>query len=263
MPRKISTGKTGGPLLGTLSTISTTISPNLDNTNIVLSPTGSGETNVVGNLDITNGAAIKFSDDAGSNFVSLTAPATVASNVSITLPASSGTNGQIIQTDSSGNLSFVDVRLPVTNNTVSGTVHYPMLTTNTSGFETDIVTSSSKLEFTPSTGTLAVDNVSVENALTAQTITETSSIVLKDNITPLENAIDKLVKLKPVTYTRKSNGETESGLIAEQVADVIPELVQRDSNGNPQTVAYSRLTAYLIQAVQALSEEVHKLSSRG
>lgn len=262
MPRKISTGITGGPVLGTLATFNTTISPNIDNQNIVLSPRGTGETHIVGNLDITDGATVKFSDDDGSNYVGLSSPSSLAGNVNLTLPGTSGTNGQVIQVNSSGELSFIDVRLPVANNTISATVHYPMLTTNTSGFETDIITSSSKLEFQPSTGTLTVDNVTVDSALTAGTITETSSITLKENVVPLKNAIDRILKLKPVTYTRKSTGETETGLIAEQVADIMPEVVQLDAQGRPQTIAYSRLTAYLIEAVQTLTQELQNLSAR-
>ena len=44
--------------------------------------------------------------DNGTNYIELTAPASVASNVTFTLPAADGTSGQVIQTDGSGTLSF-------------------------------------------------------------------------------------------------------------------------------------------------------------
>jgi hypothetical protein len=44
--------------------------------------------------------------DNGTNYIELTAPASVASNVTFTLPAADGTSGQVIQTDGSGALSF-------------------------------------------------------------------------------------------------------------------------------------------------------------
>ena len=262
MPRKISTGLTGGPILGTLNTQTNIISPNVQNTSIIISPTGTGETQIESHLEMTNGFSVKFSDSDGSNYIALKAPSTVASNVTFNLPTADGTSGQIIQTDASGNLSFVDVRLPVTDNTVSASTFYPMLSDQTSGNENAIVVSSSKLSFVPSTGTLTANNVTVTTALQAGTITETSSLALKENINPVENAIDKILQLNPVTYTRKETGEIETGLIAEQVASVLPEVVQRDEEGNPKTIAYSRLTAYLIQAVQVLTNEIKELSNK-
>ena len=47
-----------------------------------------------------------FYDADRSNTVTLTAPATVASNLVFRLPAADGTAGQAIVTDASGNLSF-------------------------------------------------------------------------------------------------------------------------------------------------------------
>jgi hypothetical protein len=54
------------------------------------------------------GANLKLYEDTdnGTNYVSLKAPNTIASNVTFTLPAADGTNGQAVVTDGSGNLSF-------------------------------------------------------------------------------------------------------------------------------------------------------------
>ena len=54
------------------------------------------------------GANLKLYEDTdnGTNYVSLKASDTIASNVTFTLPAADGTNGQVLQTNGSGTLSF-------------------------------------------------------------------------------------------------------------------------------------------------------------
>ena len=57
----------------------------------------------------------------------------------------------------------------------------------------------------------------------------------------------------------KSNNEPSIGMIAEEVNEIFPELVNRDDNGNPQAMSYSRMTAVLLEAVKELTEEVKEL----
>mgnify|MGYP000394294023 FL=1 len=83
-------------------------------------------------------------------------------------------------------------------------------------------------------------------------ITETSSIALKDNVVPLNSGLEKILQLNPVSYDRKSTGDREFGLVAEDVAGVMPELVSFDGEGNPVGVNYSRLSVLLIQALKEL-----------
>jgi hypothetical protein len=108
--------------------------------------------------------------------------------------------------------------------------------------------STSALTFQPSTGTF-----------TATAIVESSSIVLKENITPIENALDSILKLSGVTYDRRDTQVHEAGLIAEWVNEVIPELVTKDSEGNAIGIKYSKLSAYLIEAVKSLKEQIDEL----
>lgn len=95
------------------------------------------------------------------------------------------------------------------------------------------------------------------------TITETSSIALKENINPIENALDSITQLLGVTYDRKDGTtKNEAGLIAEDVDRVIPSVVARDANGNPIGINYSRLSAYLIEAVKSLKTEIDQLKGK-
>jgi hypothetical protein len=72
------------------------------------------DTSLLYNLEVSaqvaaNGAAVKLyeASDNGTNYVSLAVNSTLASNVTFTLPTSNGTNGYVLQTDGSGNTSWV------------------------------------------------------------------------------------------------------------------------------------------------------------
>jgi len=64
----------------------------------------------------TAGAELRIPEDTdnGTNYVSLKAPDTIASNLTLTLPSTDGTSGQALTTDGSGNLTFGDVASDLT-----------------------------------------------------------------------------------------------------------------------------------------------------
>jgi hypothetical protein len=116
---------------------------------------------------------------------------------------------------------------------------------------------------TTTSGTLVVTGgVGISGQLTATTLVETSSIVFKENVNPINNALELVMQLAGVTYDRKDNKEHEAGLIAEQVYKIIPDLVSLDANGKPHGIKYTKLTAYLIESVKTLNEEIKKMKSR-
>ena len=124
---------------------------------------------------------------------------------------------------------------------------------------TDNVTSS-----TTTSGTLVVTGgVGISGQVTATTVSETSSIAFKQNVMPLTNALDAILQLVGVTYDRK-DGETknEVGLIAEEVYKVAPNLVTLDSDGNPYGLYYTKITAYLIESIKSLKQELDELKGR-
>lgn len=93
-------------------------------------------------------------------------------------------------------------------------------------------------------------------------LTESSSLKLKENVETSEGNLEKVVNLRPVTYNKIGSQTTELGLIAEEVAEVYPEFVQYDENGEPIGVNYSRLTAALIGAVKELTNQVQELNKK-
>jgi hypothetical protein len=99
------------------------------------------------------------------------------------------------------------------------------------------------------------------NLTVVGTITEQSSIVYKENITPIVGALDLVKQLEGVTYDRRNGlAKNEAGLIAEAVDKVLPNIVKHDENGNPEGINYTKLTAYLIEAVKELTAKVDRLS---
>lgn len=124
---------------------------------------------------------------------------------------------------------------------------------------TDGVTST-----TTGTGTLVVTGgVGVSGQVTCATLVETSSITFKENVNPLQDALDKIIQLTGVIYDRKDGTSfNEAGLIAEDVNRIIPELVTKDANGNPYGVKYTKVVAYLVESIKSLHNEIVELKSK-
>jgi hypothetical protein len=84
-----------------------------------------------------------------------------------------------------------------------------------------------------------------------------SSRRFKTDIQTLPNALDKVEKLRGVSYTLKATGRHEIGVIAEEVGKVVPEIVQYEENGvDARSVDYTRLTALLIEATKQQQAEI-------
>jgi hypothetical protein len=78
--------------------------------------------------------------------------------------------------------------------------------------------------------------------------TASSSARFKKEIKPMEKASEAILALKPVTFHYKSDtkGTPQFGLIAEEVAEVNPDLVVRDEKGQIYTVRYDQVNAMLL-----------------
>ena len=88
---------------------------------------------------------------------------------------------------------------------------------------------------------------------------------LKDNIQPIENALEKIRLIGGYTFewneiSHKETGKKDVGVIAQEVEEVLPEVVETRSNGY-KAVNYEKLTALLIQSNKELLDRVEKLES--
>jgi hypothetical protein len=85
----------------------------------------------------------------------------------------------------------------------------------------------------------------------------------KDNILNISNPLDKLNKINGVSFnwneiSHKETGKKDIGVIAQEIEEVLPEIVETRDNGY-KAVDYPKLTALLIEAVKELSNKVKKL----
>jgi predicted ribosome quality control (RQC) complex YloA/Tae2 family protein len=78
--------------------------------------------------------------------------------------------------------------------------------------------------------------------------TVSSSRRFKKEIKPMDQTSESILGLKPVTFHYKSDNTStpQFGLIAEDVAEVNPDLVVRDENGEIYTVRYEAVNAMLL-----------------
>lgn len=91
----------------------------------------------------------------------------------------------------------------------------------------------------------------------------TSSQRFKTNIKPIEGAMDKVLRLRGVSYDWKADGKHDIGLVAEEVGAVIPEVVAYEENGKDvQSVDYARLVSLLIEAVKEQHQTIRALETR-
>ena len=247
MGRRVTNGTVGSAGLGNFTVSGTTlVGPS--NSDITLDPVGTGVLKVAGDAQLNAQGDLRFSDADSSNWVAFQGASTIASNVTWTLPAADGTAGQALVTNASGTLSWATNSVSISDETTNAT-RYLTFAAATSGTVSTVYVSSTKFTVNPSTGVLSTVS-----------ITESSSIALKENVAPIENALDSIMRLVGVTYDRRDGSKKEeAGLIAEEVNKILPNLVTKDQDGNPDAIHYTKLTAYLIEAVKSLKQEINSL----
>lgn len=93
-------------------------------------------------------------------------------------------------------------------------------------------------------------------------ITAYSDERLKDNVKPLENALEKVNKIGGYSYERNDlDGTKQVGVLAQEIEKVLPEVVETNEEGY-KSVAYGNISALLIEAIKDLSKENKALQER-
>jgi hypothetical protein len=89
-------------------------------------------------------------------------------------------------------------------------------------------------------------NVVIDSA--GQLGTVSSSRRFKKEIKPMDQVSEAILRLKPVTFHYKSDSKNtpQFGLIAEEVAQVNPDLIMRDEKGEIYTVRYEAVNAMVL-----------------
>jgi trimeric autotransporter adhesin len=102
-------------------------------------------------------------------------------------------------------------------------------------------------------------NLTVSGIATAQDFNSLSDVNYKTNVETIDGALDKVNNLRGVSFDWKESGQSSYGVIAQELEEILPELVQ---GTDPRTVNYNGLIGVLIEAVKELKAEVDKLKSK-
>jgi len=82
------------------------------------------------------------------------------------------------------------------------------------------------------------------------TTAEPSAARYKEAVEQLENPAELLAQLRGVRYQWIEDGRADVGMIADEVAEVLPELVTFNDAGEPERLHYARLVAVLVEAAK-------------
>ena len=100
-------------------------------------------------------------------------------------------------------------------------------------------------------------------SLTCVSLHQTSSRKVKENIAPIEDA-EKILELEAVRfdYKNKASGTDKRGFIAEDVAEILPNLVAPEEEGRPASLDYVGMIPYLQAVLKAQAEEIKELKAK-
>ena len=121
----------------------------------------------------------------------------------------------------------------------------------TAGQQTFVSAGSSILNINPA-------GIRVTGVATATDFDSLSDIRYKENVNTVNSALLKVDQLRGVKFNWKESGLPSYGVIAQELEDVLPELVHGD---DPKTVNYNGIIGVLIEAIKELKAEVEELKN--
>ena len=112
----------------------------------------------------------------------------------------------------------------------------------------------------------AANNISIlvpeTHSIKAGQFVTFSDATLKKNVKQLDGAIEKVMSMRGVSYEMKKDdrGRAEVGFIAQEMKQVVPEVVYGDEDGN-HGIDYGKLTSILVEAVKAQQTQIDELKA--
>jgi hypothetical protein len=105
----------------------------------------------------------------------------------------------------------------------------------------------------------------VATLIASGNITSLSDRRIKKDIKRIEGALDKVIQIGGYTFTRtdeSNKNQRQSGVIAQEMLKVLPEVVQISEETGYYSVSYGNITALLIEALKEERVERLKLEER-
>ena len=200
--------------------------------------------------NISSGGNITFFYNSTSNTMALSHGANIANTVGVTgnINASGNISGSYLLGNGSQLTGISSGGATIADDTTTNSNYYPVFATTTSGSLTTATISSTKLTFNPSSGTL-----------TAVDVNTSSDAKFKENVQHIASAVDTINSIQGVSFNWKETGQRSYGIIAQDLIQVLPELVHSAERG--LTVSYLPLIAILIEAIKEQQQQIDQLKN--
>ena len=193
------------------------------------------------------------SHTVGTNFIANSTMVVLGSGVRLLANGQTGNLNDVLLSNGSvgspywGSLSGVNV----SDDTATNSTRYLLFANQTSGSLVNGYVSSTKLTFNPSTGSLS-----------ATEVTTSSDVRSKTNIETIMNPVDIVSKLRGVSFHRSETGIKSYGVIAQEIEQVLPDIVFNNEDGF-KSVAYNSIIGFLIEAVKHQQSQINSLLNSG
>ena len=124
----------------------------------------------------------------------------------------------------------------------------------------DIDLGSSSLQFKNAyfDGTVTTDVIDNSGAIYSGSFVYSSDVSLKEDIQTIENPLEKVQQLRGVSYKWKDTGRKDIGLVADEVQEVLPELVVEKGHKH---IDYGHMIGLLVEAMKEQQKEIEELKN--
>ncbi|QDK45922.1 hypothetical protein DOM22_12555 [Bdellovibrio sp. ZAP7] len=168
-----------------------------------------------------------------------------------------------VLTDGSGGANGYGGRIMFTtkaDNSTSQGINFIMTSTGNVGIGTGVPSYRLDVSGDANLSTGSVYRIAGTQICSSSGCTSSSDRRLKENIQPLQNSLENILKLDAVSYnyidTARFGDKHQVGVIAQDVEKIYPEVVVTDEKTGMKAVAYDHLVAPLIEAVKSLYYKV-------
>ena len=208
------------------------IQPNTANTNLKINGNGTGVVEVTGDMSVTGTVDGRDVSADGTKLDGIASGATntAAPYYTSAIPVA---DGGLTQNN------FTNALLTKLNGIATGATAY---TSNQATNTTSAVTFAS---------VYATGNV-----------TAYSDISLKKDVHTIDDALYKVTKLRGVSYVNKVTKRKSIGVIAQEIEEVLPEVVEMTGDANYKSVAYGNIVGVLIEAIKELKTELDDVKKK-
>jgi hypothetical protein len=258
---------------------------NLEGKDISITLTG----DVTGTGTITNLANVSFATTIAANSVALGTDTTgdyvasMTAGTGITVGTATGEGSTPVITNTGVTSNVAGTGISVSGGTGAVTITNSGVTSAAAGTGVSVSGATGAVTFSIGQAVATSSNVQFNSlgigmaaSATAGRIDATNDIVafsssdirFKENITPIENALDKISKISGNTYDWKAENKAEHGyegndvgVIAQEIEAVLPQLVQTRENGY-KAVKYDKLVALLIEGIKEQQIQIEELKAQ-